>query len=178
MTLSSFTPEDAEILVSLPYKVGVWVSHADDEEGDADDERENKALESCIRAIAKLHEDKPLIAEIMAETLRRRAGWSAWYEGSFHVLHDIPKAVAAMRSKATSADFKNYRGALMEIAAAVARAYGEFGHFDEAQTEGFFSKIAKGFKSHDNADHPMNVSAAEDSALSRLAAALRDGEKG
>ena len=58
-TLSDFSASELELLVSLPYKVGVYVSHADDEDGEVDDEREMAALESCIKAIASLREDKP-----------------------------------------------------------------------------------------------------------------------
>jgi hypothetical protein len=174
--LSSFTAEEAELLVSLPYKVGIWVSHADDVEGEGDDERESKALQSCIKAIAKLHQDQPLIAEIMAETLRRRTHWSDWAENSFHAPSDAQKAVMALRAKGSSANLKHYRAALMEIAAAVARAHSEFGAFDEAESEGIFSKIAGTFKSLSDADHPTNVSASEDSALSKLAAALKSDD--
>jgi hypothetical protein len=174
--LVAFTAEETDLLVSLPYRVGVWISHADDIEGEADDERESKALHSCIKAIAKIHQEQALIVEIMAETLRRRAQWNDWTENSFHALTEAQKAVAVLRTKGTATDIKHYRAALMEIAASVARAHSEFGAFDEAESEGIFTKIAGAFSSLADADHPTNVSASEDSALSRLAAALRTSD--
>ena len=64
---------------------------------------------------------------------------------------------------------------LVEIATSVAQAYGEFG-VEEEQDEGFFSglmkKIAGGISDGGEANHPMNVSAAEDSAIERIKNAL------
>ena len=50
--LSNFSEDEIELLASVPYKAGAWISHADDEEGEDDDERELKALESIIKEIA------------------------------------------------------------------------------------------------------------------------------
>ena len=41
--LSSLLPEHQNVLIGLPYKVGMYISHADDAHGEVDDEREVKA---------------------------------------------------------------------------------------------------------------------------------------
>lgn len=172
--LSVFSMAESELLVSLPYKVGVWVGYAEDEEGEADDERESKALQACIKEIASLHDDVPFIKALVAQTLRLRSEWPRWQTQSFHVTDDAAKAMSLLKSKATAAELKAYRAMLMEIATSVAQAHGEFGQWDEAD-EGFFARIAGKLKSlsQDSDDHPMNISAAEETAISELAAVLK-----
>jgi hypothetical protein len=177
--LSALQPADAALLISLVYKVGIWVSHADDVDGERDDEREIQALESGIRAIAKLHENKPFTSEIAREALKRKSDWAKWTDESMSAPNDARRAVKLLQSAVSEAESKDYRAFLMEIAGAVARAHGEFGAFDdepEGGIAGLMGKIASGFKgmASDDKNHPMNVSAAEDSALSTLAAALKD----
>ena len=179
--LSDFSAEEAELLVSLPYKVGVFISHADDVDGERDDQREIKALESCIRAVGRLHEDKPFTSEVAKAALEQKDKWPSWIDASFHAPEEARKAVAVLRGKAPEQVRKNYRAFLMEVASTVAQAHGEFSSFDEEQPEGglfggLVGRIAGSFKglSEDDAGHPMNVSAAEDTAISLLAKALKD----
>ncbi len=174
-TLENFSPEDKELLVSLPYKVGIYISYAEDAEGETDDQREMKALRHCIAGIAKLHEDDALIQEIMKQCLGSKDNWDRWADESFHAPAAASQTIAALKTKAPENTVKKYRAAILEVAGTVARAYGEFGEFDEDEAEGFFGKIIGSFAglAHDDKGHPMNVSAAEDSAMSKLAAALK-----
>jgi hypothetical protein len=173
--LSKFSAEEIELLASLPYKVGMLISHADDQDGEADDERESKVLATCLRQFAKMNEDKPLVALIMKESLRREDKWVEWADQSFQVTNDIKKAVPVLRQKSSVEEIKALKRCLMEIGTAVAQAFGEFGAFDEAETEGFFGKIIGKFAALGDGDagHPMNVSAAEDSTLEKLRAVLQ-----
>ena len=173
--LSAFSKDEIGLVVSLPYKVGMWISYADDQDGEGDDAREQKTLAACLRQFARLSADKPFLSEIMQECLRREDEWAGWADESFSVLEDIKKAVPVLRQKATVDEIKALKRALMEIGTAVAQAFGEFGAFDEAEREGFFSKVIgrlSGLADSD-AGHPMNVSAAEDSALEKLRAVLQ-----
>jgi len=179
-SLSDFSASELELLVSLPYKVGVFVSHADDEDGELDDDKEMGALEACIKAIAALHADKPLTADIMRQSLSMRMDWPRWAAQSFHVPDEARRAMALMQAKASETEQKNYASALIEIATTVAQAYGEFGEFDDDDTSGsvfggLVSKISGALSSltSDDAAHPMNVSAAEDTALEALRGALK-----
>lgn len=175
--LSAFSMQEAELLISLPYKVGMWVSHAEDEEGEADDARETKALELCLKAVVKLHDSQPFIKEVAVATLNLKIEWPRWADQSFATLADVEKAISLLRGKSSADELRHYRAMLMEIAACVAHAYGEFGQFDN-EDEGFFSKIAAKFSafSLEDAGHPMNVGATEGSILADLAAALKAGD--
>ncbi len=178
-SISDFSGSELELLACLPYKVGVFVSHADDADGEVDDDKEIAALETCIKVIARLHEGKPFTSEVMKQTLAMKTEWPRWAAQSFNAAEDARNASSLLQGRVSEAECKNYRGALMEIASTVAQAYGEFGEFDEEDSSGgifggLVGKIAGTLSSlsADDANHPMNVSAAEDSALAELKSAL------
>ena len=176
--LAGFSAEEIELVSSVLYKVGVWVSHADDVDGEEDDEHEMKALGACIRAVAKRYDGPGLVDDVAREVLARTDRWEEWTDYSFDVLPDVRRAVAAIKLHGTKDDVKHYKMALVEVVQTVAMAYGEFGQYDEDENKGGFGallgKITKGFGS-DHKDHPMNISAAEDGVLEELKAVLREG---
>ena len=171
--LSSFAPEDVDLIVSLPYRVGINVSHAEDEEGEQDDELEMRALEACIREVGKIHEDSPFLIEISKEIMNRKDMWPQWSQGTFNIAPDCEKVVEVLKPVVSEKELKDYKRMILEVATSVAEAYGEFG--DAQEEKGFFgalmSKVVSGFANDDN-NHPMNVSAAEDTAISKIKAAL------
>ncbi len=175
--LSEFGDEDLYAIISLPYRVGMHVSYAEDEEGDADDEREMRALELCIKEIAKVHQGKELTKEIAGAILDNRDKWSSWSEGVFNIEPQCEKAIVALKTQADKDEIKDYIKMTLDIATSVAQAYGEFG--EEQKEKGFFSKVIGGIVSSvsgvcaNDANHPMNVSAAEDTAISNVAQALK-----
>lgn len=176
--LSDFSNEDAELIVSLPYRVGMHISYAEDEDGEQDDEREMQAMEACIKEVAKLHEGSEFIKEIALEVLRSKGKWGAWSQGVFNIAPSCEKAVIALKTEGSKDDVKSYIRMVIEVATAVAQAYGEFGEDPEPE-KGFFgkamSRITTGFAgmSEDDSAHPMNVSAAEGSAISNITTALK-----
>tara|TARA_R110001592_G_scaffold20926_12_gene84691 strand:- start:3312 stop:3860 length:549 start_codon:yes stop_codon:yes gene_type:complete len=176
--LSFFTEEDVLSIISLPYRVGMHVSYAEDEDGEEDDEREMRALEVCIREIARVHEGEELTKEIAAEILNARDNWASWSEGVFNIEPLCEKAITALKTQAGKEEVKDYIKMTLDIATSVAQAYGEFGEEPEAE-KGIFGKIIGGIVSSvtsvsaDDAKHPMNVSAAEDTAIANIAAALK-----
>ena len=178
--LSVFSEEESELLVSVLYKVGVWVSHADDEDGEVDDIREMKALGACIRAVAKKYDGPGLVDDLARAVLRSEDQWAAWTDYSFNVLPVCEKALAVMRLHGTKDDLKNYKMALVEVGTTVAMAYGEFGQYDDGDDKGLFGvllgKITAGFSGlgANDKNHPMNVSASEDGVLCALKALLKE----
>lgn len=176
--LSSFSDADAELIVSLPYRAGLYVSYADDEDGKRDDELEMRAMQACLNEVSKMHEEQALTSEIAASILSRQDQWDAWSQGVFQIEPLCEKTILALKTQATDEEVKDYIKLILELSSAVAQAYGEFGE-DPAPEKGFFgkamSKIVGGFSgmSSDDINHPMNVSAAEDSAIARIAGALR-----
>ena len=176
--LSDFSPEEAETLVSLLWRVGMHISFAEDEDGEQDDAQETAALESCIAEIARVHDGPALTREIAEEVLNLRDKWPSWSEGVFTIAPHCRRAVSILKSRSDDDEMRDYIKTVLEIAAAVAGAYGEFGE-DPAPEQGFLGKAVcriigrfSGMSAQDSG-HPMNISAAEDSAISAVAAALR-----
>jgi hypothetical protein len=176
MDLNIFTDEQRTLLVSLPFKAGICISHADDIEGEDDDVQERKALEICLREIVKSYEGEAFVSGIVEETLRRRDEWAAWSEKSWSTPEEARKVAAFLHGTVPKKLFFSYGKMITEIASAVARAFGEYGSFDDNDArEGFFAKIIGGFRimSGDDPGHPMNVSASEDEMIAALATAFR-----
>lgn len=174
--LSEMNPEERGLLIGLPYRVGVWMSHSDDEAGQGDDIKEMNALESIIRSIARVHEQSAFVQEVARETLARKEKWETWAAHSFDILADCEKAIDILKREVGTGDAKDYRNTLLYIAETVAAAYGEFGmgaHVDEERLGGFLTKIIGRFRGEDQEAAFMNISPAEDDALNRLKMALR-----
>ena len=178
-TLSSFTPEEADLIVSLPYRVGMNVSYSEDEGGELDDALEMKALEAKLRDVSQKADDGSLVKEIADTTLDSKDKWEAWSQGVFNIEPLCEKAVVSLKTKANTDEVKGYISMCIEVAGGVAQAYGEFGDDDQEESTGIIGKImeeiskvmpsVKGQEAH----HPMNISAAEDSAIERISAALK-----
>ena len=172
--LSDFSVDDFELIVSLPYRVGLHVSYADDEEGEQDDEREMAALEACLKAVVVKNEG--LTKDVAEKALSMKDKWDGWGQGVFNIEPVCRQASEIIARVASNDEAKDYVQMVLEVASSVAQAYGEFGEEPDAP-KGFLgkamSRIVGGFGSADDEAHPMNVSAAEDSAISRISAALQ-----
>ena len=184
-------PENVELIIGLPYRVGVWISRVDDVEGSEDDRREMRALENIIKSITRLHNKSPFMAEVAHEILEHPERWRAWRRqaGQDEVLSDCKKVVALLQVELSRADLKSFRVALMHIARVVAEAYGEFDFENkkgllEEESENilgtFLANMIEKFKTEHDNDHDafMNVSETERAAIHELAKALKGEETG
>lgn len=189
-TLKSLLPEDVELLAGLPYRVGVWMSHIDDDETtNVDEEKEMAALIRIITAIAKIHERSPFVKEITGITLTNEPYWRQWFLQSRNVLPDCQRAVALLEDYLNPRDLNEYRRTLMQVARTVAEAYGELDIIQrdrppEPENENilgnFLKKVVGKFKDDDDdgeMDKTANISDVERAAMKELAQALR-GKKG
>ena len=174
-TLSDLLPEENELVVSLPYKAGVWMSHADDVKGSEDDKREMHALEGVIKAMAKLNKKSDFVRDVARETLDQKKYWPLWHGQVDAFSTDCKKAIAFLKDYVSKEDLHEYRLFLWRIANGVAQAHSEPGcekHFNENLISGFFEKIAEKLGAEDHEAY-LNISTEEKSALSRLKEALR-----
>lgn len=169
--LSDFSDEEKESIVSLPYRAGMNISYAEDEDGEEDDVREMQALEMALLRLRSEHEGR-LNAEIIAEIIAQRDKWETWSQGVFNMEPQCKQAMVALKTKADISEIKAYIDMVVEIAQSVAQAHGEFG--EPAVEKGFFGKIVdsltgKGQAAH----HPMNMSAGESDAIKSIKTALK-----
>lgn len=181
--LQSLNEIEALEIISLPYKAGLWISHADDVEGESDDINEINALERGIPDIAKLHSDSSLVQQVASEMMRLKDEYAEkWENECFHILKTGPDTMTLILNSFGEKDAKEYRAFTMELAKMVAQAASELHAFDETKEEkeeGFFGnmigRIVGGISAtqKDDVNHPANISPAEGSALSQLSKALK-----
>lgn len=169
--LSELQPEEQELVISLPYRAGVWISNTDDAEGDDDDEKELKTLETIIKAYAKKVENYPFISEVMQATLSNQQRWDSWAADSFDIIPDCEKAVTLLKSNINKQALKNYRMVLYKVASEVAGAADEF-DADGTDEDGLVGKLKGLLVKSKKQEGFMNISPAEDAALQRLKEAL------
>ena len=176
--LSDLTQEERELVIGLPYRVGVWVSNAEDEGGDKDDAREMAALEKILSDLKKAEKVPVFVRDLLTETMTQRDLWPAWTEATLDILPDCEKAVKILDAKTGKTDRNNFKKTLKRIAFQVAGAHGEFGDFDADEGKGFLGRVIGKMKSGAKTDDFMNISAGEEDALRALAATLHmdDGE--
>ncbi len=173
--LSVFSPEDLESIVSLPYRVAMNVSYAEDEDGDQDDELETRALEIYLVDVSKDEDRDGLSRDVAAQILNSKDKWETWSQGVFNIEPACEKAILALKVEASKDEVKAYSEMVVGLGVCVAQAYGEFGDAPEPE-KGVVAKFLgslMGVKPSNEVAHPMNVSAAEDSALQRIKAALK-----
>lgn len=191
--LSSFSPEEADLIISLPYRVGMYVSYSEDEDGRLDDTLEMKALEDALKKSVNKEVREDSVKEFISVTLENKNKWEAWSQGVFNIEPLCEKAVILLKSRLGINEVKDYVDLCLEVAGDVARAYGEFGENDQehdynqgrvckTMTEklGLIDKIIEkifvimpGIKGQE-VQHPMNISATEDCAIERIAEVMKE----
>ena len=177
--LQRFLPADQDLLVSLFYRVGRWMSDADDTDSGNNSERLEEA--HMFGVLTKLSQSKnigSLCLEIASEALRHKGSWSRWAKQTDNLIEDVIKAKALIKGQGTNEEFVLFGRSLVTIATAVARAYREA---DDAEVEksgilGWLSEkknqVAMAIVDPE-AHKDLNISPAEDSALTELVSALK-----
>ncbi len=173
---TDFLEEEIVLLVSLPYRVGVWMSQVDDDAStERDDEREQDALEAVLRQMAADKEQAPFVADVARETLTYPDYWSEWGQQLDTLMDDIEKALLLIDGRLAKDNARNYRKCLWGVAKAVAYAYGEFEGAEEPEKPSFIGKILGRISDKKDPldDNPENMSPAEREALKKLRKALQ-----
>lgn len=175
--LSEFSNEDRALLVSVPYRVGIWISSCDDNEKTGlDDKREQQALELAIRRMATLHRKMPFAADIMKEVQAHKNMWKGWQDQSSEerVLDDTQKALEICRARAAKEELKQYKQAIWQIGLIVAQSFGEqIDPDNEMHLDRFMSWIGSFVIAPKLAQSPENMSEREKTALKKLRAVLK-----
>lgn len=171
--LSTLNDDERKLVVSIPYRVGIWVSYADDEGGENDDQNETKALGKVFKDISRSKNLPPFIADVLDEIESAQDRWPEWEAAASDTLGDCTRVLVLLESRASAADNSNYKKLLKKIAYRVAGAHGEFG---EAEASGgIFARLLKKLKPSAQAEDFMNISPAEEEALQNLARTLDGG---
>jgi hypothetical protein len=175
--LSDLTPEERELVVSVPYRVGSWISVCDDnEKTNFDDKRERQALQLAVGRMAKAHRKMPFAAAIMREIEGNRSQWTVWDNNiaENNVLQDTEKAIGICRAKFSKKEVSQYKQAVWNTAIIVAQAFGEqIDPDNEMHVDRFFAWLGSFIMAPSLRKAPENMSPTERTALKKLRAVLK-----
>lgn len=176
--LTVFSKEERGFLISIPYRVGVWISEVDDNtDSRMDDVQERRTLEKMISNLAAKSGKIPFGAAIMRDIENNKSVWPAWQNACAEerILGDIEKAIRLCKSKISDAELAQFKKATWQIGIMVAQAYGE--HVDpdnEMHVDRFFKWLGSLSGSVKLDKNPENLSKAEKVALNKLRAILKE----
>ncbi len=181
--LEQFSKDQRDLIVSIPYRAGLYVSSVDNTGGAKAGHDELDALESIIAEKGRGMFESAFVHEVMAETCTRQTDWKKWAETVDTVLEDCTKSVGIIQGKLADKDLDAYRMNVMAIGLAVAKAFREVdansSFMDKMAMElrlwrDGALRILRREKYWDPAS-VLNVSASEDAALDKLSKALYPG---
>lgn len=180
--LEELSKEEQMLLVSLPYRAGIWVSRADDDGGLSSRHAEQEALERIIRKKSAGMFESAFVHEIMVETFDRKDDWKKWAEDIDDIETDCIKAAQILAKKMSRHDQDAYRQNVMHIATEVAKAFREFGQKEALPVKIWafirirIDKIIGLFTGQRyESETLLNISYEEDIVLAKLSKALRTG---
>lgn len=172
--LQRFLPADQDFLVGIFYRVGYWISHVDDTDLSSESETaERKQMMTILGKIADASRTAPIVRELAAEALRQTVSWPRWEEQNLAIEDDVRKATLLLKGQATDEEYKSFSNAVMVIATSVARAFREIPE-NKPEHENYLSWLGEKagelvLSLKDRSAHKdMNISPAEDTALSHL----------
>ncbi len=163
-------PEDLLALARALYVAGVFVSEAEDVvHTQKDDAGELTMLHRALERLAKDGTRPALVRDVAEMALEAKAQWPVWRDQGPMALKILKETMDLLsKARAGEADLQAWRGAVLGVASAVARAEGEFAAFGEEQ-KGFLARL---LAPKSDSNNPQNVSAGEGAALMALAEAL------
>ena len=166
--------DQKDLLISLPYKLGIWIGHYD-EQGDVKaDEKERAALSEIIEYLAEDSTSTSFVTELFRDALNSREDWADWPCNEQQVLEDSKKGMKIVKDNVSDKDATAFREALLTVCEVVAQAYGEFGGLeDDESSSKWFGAVRNAIEklkghSYVNMERPFNISPAEQEAISTL----------
>lgn len=183
VALESFTSEQRELLVSLPYRVGLWVSESDKTGGNESDAAEMQALETIVTGFAEDFLKSEFIQRMMEETIRMKGEWKNWQGDLDAVPDECRRALNLLVERLDPKEVTSFKITLMDIATFVALAYCEADDSAGAQARLSMSlrmmvrKLRAMITKSDmqNFEQALNISVSEQRALDMLGRALGVG---
>lgn len=169
--------DETNLIISLPYRIGHWISHVDDmEKTKRDDKWEKSALDRAISQIARKSAARSFTRKVMTEVDNNRVHWKEWAtqcEESV-LFSDIGLALDIVRMKVHPKALPQYKKVLWYMALVVAQAFGEDEDPDqEMHMNHLFADLKNFLFASPLGKSPENVSDVEKTALKKLRAAIK-----
>lgn len=177
--LDNFTKEQRDMLVALPYRVGLWISASDSSGGNDADSAELDVLTTIITSFSEDFCKSEFAQALLEETTARRDEWPEWSGNLEDVPGECQRCIDLLAERLERKEVTSFKFNLMEIATDVAMAYREFSdNRNLAYRMQVYLRIILGRLKGDRArsmDEYLNISISEQRALDRLAVALDIG---
>lgn len=178
--LEHLTQNEKDLIVRLPYRVGLWISQSDETGGEQSEAAEMTALSNIIQGFTEQVFGSEDVQYIMAETLRQKNDWPNWADNMGDVPDECMRAYDVLTLHLDEKEMNAFRTRILEIGEAVALAFREEepakpsyeGAFSITRILGILRLYSRDQK--DDAYH--NISAKERAALHLLAQALNAPE--
>lgn len=172
---SNIPYEQKDLLLSLPVRAGIWISHFDGQGDKRADESEIEALSEVIAHFAAQSTSSPFVTDLFEETLKRSESWDSWQTEEQVFFDDCRKAADIFSLNLSKDEHGEINRAILEVCEVVAQAHGEFEEDEEhkedkggwlASVKSTLSKL-KG-TSYIDMDKPFNISPSEQDAIHKL----------
>lgn len=178
--LDNLVPDQRNLLVSLPYRVGLYVSESDDSGGEESDAAEKLALESIITAYSQEVFGSETVQYVISETVSRKKEWPQWSKNLENIEQDCYKAIDILAAAVDEKELTSFKRHLIEIGESVALAFREYGAdtpiMDKIKIYMFYMKSRKEAARQNiipmEWDQFINISIDERKALRLIAAAI------
>ncbi len=176
--LEVFSEDEKTLIVSLPYRAGMWVSLADEKGAGAARSHELKKIESVIARLSEGMFASAFVHEVMVETHLHREQWPTWALQTGTVPEDARRAVALIKAKMMPQDAEAYVHTIMTVSYETAYAFREFDPNASIPIRIWvgLQLLWEAFIRTGNKDYRLesvaNISLAEDEAIALLAEAL------
>jgi hypothetical protein len=177
MTYLSLLPADIQdLLVRLPFRVGLYISESDQTGGDESAEAERKALENIVTFYVEDTVKSEFAHEVMLVTLNNKEKWCDWATNIDQVPDECLQITYLLKDLIEPKEILAYKQNLIEVAIAIAQAYCELDKNTPAFTKigayftVFLRKIQAILGSEEDQlnDYLLNISPLERAAIKRL----------
>ncbi len=178
--LDELSEDQRTLLVSLPYRVGLYVSQSDTSGGDDSDEAEMEALSSIITAYSQEVFGAETVQYIISETVKRKGDWDGWSDELGTLESDCHEAIDVLSTSVDSKEVSAFKNHLIEIGESVALAFREYGEstpfLDKIKVYLLYirgkSQATKRGERYKDWEQFINISLDERKALRMIAGAL------
>ena len=174
---SQLSPADEQVLVALPYRIGLYVSFADVTGGWEAQETEMKSLTSILQQFSQDFYKTEFTQKVLMDTLQARSSWAAWSKNIDAVPAEGDAIIEVLKTLLMPDELHAFKTVLMDIAMTVAMAFRENAGqpVDKVRplpvVRDILSRMMHLGPSVDPMDH-INISDDEKSALRALFAAM------
>lgn len=177
--LDELPQDQRDLIISLPYRVGIWISHCDDAGGEEASSDEKNALAAIIEGFTRDVFGSEVVQYIMMETMMSKDKWDGWALNYKNVAADCQQAIDILNEVVEAKEVNAFKQRLYEIAEAVALAFREYDSLDivtkiRVYVNYYREKWAAAKRKHvfKTLDQYLNISLKERQALRNLADTL------